>query len=170
MRASTSPLRISSLAAFPSPAASPIFSTSNTRTPLASLRSAAISVSASTTVSPDETDALYKAHFDRSLLLCRGAACGAPSRQDSLLSEIFLTALEPILFCWSGGKDSAMALYSLLQQKTFQVAALLTTVTETYHRIAMHGVRRALPHLEARYPRTNPPLSRTAFPRHRRLH
>src|SRR2546429_2999500 len=37
-----------------------------------------------------------------------------------------------------------MALHTLLQQKTFQVAALLTTVTETYDRIAMHGVRREL--------------------------
>ena len=51
---------------------------------------------------------------------------------------------EPILFCWSGGKDSAIALYTLLQQKQFQVVALLTTVTEGYDRIAMHGVRREL--------------------------
>ncbi len=51
---------------------------------------------------------------------------------------------EPILFCWSGGKDSAMALHTLLQQKHFRVVALLTTVTETYDRIAMHGVRREL--------------------------
>jgi uncharacterized protein (TIGR00290 family) len=51
---------------------------------------------------------------------------------------------EPILFCWSGGKDSAMALHTLLQQKHFEVVALLTTVTETYDRIAMHGVRREL--------------------------
>ena len=55
-----------------------------------------------------------------------------------------MTALEPILFCWSGGKDSAMALDTLLQQKTFHVVALLTTVTEGYDRIAMHGVRREL--------------------------
>jgi uncharacterized protein (TIGR00290 family) len=51
---------------------------------------------------------------------------------------------EPILFCWSGGKDSAMALYTLLQQKEFRVMALLTTVTEGYERISMHGVRREL--------------------------
>ncbi len=51
---------------------------------------------------------------------------------------------EPILFCWSGGKDSAMALDTLLQQKQFRIVALLTTVTETYDRIAMHGVRREL--------------------------
>jgi uncharacterized protein (TIGR00290 family) len=51
---------------------------------------------------------------------------------------------EPILFCWSGGKDSAMALHALLQQKEFRVAALLTTVTEGYERVSMHGVRREL--------------------------
>ena len=55
-----------------------------------------------------------------------------------------MTSPEPILFCWSGGKDSAMALHTLLQQKQFRVVALLTTVTENYDRIAMHGVRREL--------------------------
>jgi diphthamide synthase (EF-2-diphthine--ammonia ligase) len=63
--------------------------------------------------------------------------------------EIFMTKLEPILFCWSGGKDSAMALDTLLQQNRFQIVALLTTVTETYDRIAMHGVRRELLHRQA---------------------
>ncbi len=51
---------------------------------------------------------------------------------------------EPILFCWSGGKDSAMALHTLLQRNDFRVTALLTTVTEGYERISMHGVRREL--------------------------
>ncbi len=51
---------------------------------------------------------------------------------------------EPILFCWSGGKDSAMALHALLQQNDLRVTALLTTVTEGYERISMHGVRREL--------------------------
>jgi len=51
---------------------------------------------------------------------------------------------EPILFCWSGGKDSAMALHALLQQGDVRVTALLTTVTEGYERISMHGVRREL--------------------------
>jgi len=50
---------------------------------------------------------------------------------------------QPILFCWSGGKDSAMALHALLQDNV-RIAALLTTVTETYERISMHGVRREL--------------------------
>jgi uncharacterized protein (TIGR00290 family) len=51
---------------------------------------------------------------------------------------------EPVLFCWSGGKDSAMALRALLQQQDVSVSALLTTVTEGYERISMHGVRREL--------------------------
>jgi uncharacterized protein (TIGR00290 family) len=55
-----------------------------------------------------------------------------------------MTTPEPILFCWSGGKDSAMALHTLLPQQQFRVAALLTTVTEGYDRISMHGVRREL--------------------------
>jgi uncharacterized protein (TIGR00290 family) len=51
---------------------------------------------------------------------------------------------EPILFCWSGGKDSALALRMLLLQNEVRIAALLTTVTEGYDRISMHGVRREL--------------------------
>jgi len=51
---------------------------------------------------------------------------------------------KPILFCWSGGKDSAMALHTLQQRSDVRIAALLTTVTETYDRISMHGVRREL--------------------------
>ncbi|MGC0772981.1 MAG: diphthine--ammonia ligase [Candidatus Acidiferrum sp.] len=55
-----------------------------------------------------------------------------------------MPAREPILFCWSGGKDSAMALHALLQRSDIHIAALLTTVTESYERISMHGVRREL--------------------------
>ena len=51
---------------------------------------------------------------------------------------------EPVLFCWSGGKDSAMALHALLQDPKVRVVALLTTVTEGYNRVSMHGVRREL--------------------------
>jgi len=46
----------------------------------------------------------------------------------------------PIVLSWSGGKDCAMALYYLKQQPAYKVAYLLTTITETYNRISMHGV------------------------------
>jgi uncharacterized protein (TIGR00290 family) len=53
-------------------------------------------------------------------------------------------ANETILMSWSGGKDSALALQELQRAGGYQVAALLTTVTEVYDRISMHGVRRVL--------------------------
>jgi uncharacterized protein (TIGR00290 family) len=49
-----------------------------------------------------------------------------------------------VLFTWSGGKDSAMALYQLQMKDGCEVKALLTTVTQDYDRISMHGVRTAL--------------------------
>jgi len=54
------------------------------------------------------------------------------------------TAAEPVLFCWSGGKDSCMALHELRRDPLREVVALLTTVTEGFDRISMHGVRRIL--------------------------
>src|ERR1700686_1363101 len=58
------------------------------------------------------------------------------------MSEAHMT--EDVLFCWSGGKDSAMALHALQSEQNHRVAALLTPVTEEYDRISMHGVRRVL--------------------------
>jgi uncharacterized protein (TIGR00290 family) len=51
---------------------------------------------------------------------------------------------EDALFCWSGGKDSAMALHALRTARDCRITALLTTITEEYDRISMHGVRRVL--------------------------
>ena len=53
-------------------------------------------------------------------------------------------AREKIVLSWSGGKDSSMAAYQLLESGKYEIAALLTTVTEEYDRISMHGVRREL--------------------------
>lgn len=50
---------------------------------------------------------------------------------------------------WSGGKDCALALREVLSDPSLRVVALLTTVTETYDRISMHGVRRSLLHAQA---------------------
>jgi len=48
------------------------------------------------------------------------------------------------LFSWSGGKDSALALYEILGARNHDIAALMTTVTQGYDRVSMHGVRCAL--------------------------
>jgi uncharacterized protein (TIGR00290 family) len=50
----------------------------------------------------------------------------------------------PVVLSWSGGKDSALALWTLRSQPDLEVCALLTTVTEGYERISMHGVRSEL--------------------------
>jgi uncharacterized protein (TIGR00290 family) len=55
----------------------------------------------------------------------------------------------PVVFSWSGGKDSAMALHALLRDPQFEVVALLTTVTDGFDRISMHGVRSELLHRQA---------------------
>ncbi len=50
---------------------------------------------------------------------------------------------------WSGGKDSALALYKVLQEGIYDVKFLLTTVNSRWQRISMHGVRRELLHRQA---------------------
>jgi uncharacterized protein (TIGR00290 family) len=52
---------------------------------------------------------------------------------------------EKIVFCWSGGKDSALALNRLLRAHAcggrYEVVSLLTTCNEHFQRVSMHGVR-----------------------------
>jgi uncharacterized protein (TIGR00290 family) len=50
---------------------------------------------------------------------------------------------------WSSGKDSAWALYTVRQDREFEVVALLTTVNRTYDRVAMHAVRESLLEMQA---------------------
>ena len=54
----------------------------------------------------------------------------------------------PVLVSWSGGKDSALLLHSLLHDPRYEIAGLLTTVTSGYDRISMHGVRRDILHAQ----------------------
>jgi uncharacterized protein (TIGR00290 family) len=49
---------------------------------------------------------------------------------------------EKAIVLWSGGKDSALALYEVADD--YEIVALVTTVTEGYERISMHGVRTEL--------------------------
>jgi len=48
---------------------------------------------------------------------------------------------EKVVFAWSGGKDSALALHALLESDRYDVVSLLTTVSEQYDRVSHHGVR-----------------------------
>src|SRR5580700_540351 len=56
---------------------------------------------------------------------------------------------EPVVLSWSGGKDSAMALYELRRSERYQVVSLLTTVAAEYDRVSHHGVRAQLLEVQA---------------------
>jgi uncharacterized protein (TIGR00290 family) len=48
------------------------------------------------------------------------------------------------LISWSSGKDSAFALYEVMRAGEFEVVGALTTVTETFGRVSIHGVRQEI--------------------------
>jgi uncharacterized protein (TIGR00290 family) len=50
----------------------------------------------------------------------------------------------PIVYSWSAGKDSAFGLWTILRDPAYEVRALLTTLTETYDRVSISGVRETL--------------------------
>ena len=72
-------------------------------------------------------------------------------------------SLESVLVSWSGGKDSALALNEILSSGAYRVVALLTTVTQDYDRISMHGVRRVL--LERQAASLGLPLEQVFIPK-----
>lgn len=48
--------------------------------------------------------------------------------------------MKKAFFNWSSGKDSALALYTILQSNTYSISILVTTVNQKFKRISMHGV------------------------------
>lgn len=65
-------------------------------------------------------------------------------------------------FNWSSGKDSAFALYKVLQQKEYHIEKLITNVNEDYQRVSMHGLHENL--LEAQAESIGIPLEKIYFP------
>jgi len=61
-----------------------------------------------------------------------------------------LPAFMKSFFNWSGGKDSALALYYAMQDKACSIEQLLTTVNKKYRRVSMHGVREDLVEKQAK--------------------
>ena len=66
-----------------------------------------------------------------------------------------------VALSWSGGKDSALALWTM-REEGIEPVALLTTLTEDYDRISMHAVRREL--LEAQAAAVGVPLVEVLIP------
>lgn len=57
---------------------------------------------------------------------------------------------EKLIFVWSGGKDSALALHRIMNDERYEVVSLLTTCNEHFQRVSMHGVRLELLDAQAR--------------------
>ncbi len=55
-----------------------------------------------------------------------------------------------IAMLWSGGKDSAFALYKLLQSPEYRVKFLITTINRNFKRVSIHGIREELIEEQAR--------------------
>ena len=70
----------------------------------------------------------------------------------------------PLILSWSGGKDSAFALYVLRKDPCYRVAGLLTSVNRDYGRISIHGVREAL--LDAQAAALGLPLHKVVLSAH----
>jgi uncharacterized protein (TIGR00290 family) len=62
-----------------------------------------------------------------------------------------MNSRKKIIVSWSGGKDSALALYNIVKDEKFEVSALLTVITEDYDRVSMHGIRRIMLEKQVEY-------------------
>jgi uncharacterized protein (TIGR00290 family) len=63
---------------------------------------------------------------------------------------------------WSGGKDSALCLQKILLEEKFEIVTLLTTISQPYQRVSMHGVRVELLDIQAE--RIGLPLVKVPIP------
>lgn len=75
-----------------------------------------------------------------------------------------MDARTKVLFSWSGGKDSALALHEVLRDDRYEVTALLTTLAEGFRRVSHHGVREEL--LDRQAEAIGLPLEKVYFPVH----
>jgi diphthamide synthase (EF-2-diphthine--ammonia ligase) len=55
-----------------------------------------------------------------------------------------MTTRPKALIAWSSGKDSAWALHEVRRAGTYDVVGALTTITETFGRVSIHGLREEL--------------------------
>ncbi len=56
----------------------------------------------------------------------------------------------PVIVSFSGGKDSVLALYTVMRSHRYRVVGLLTSVNAVYDRVTMQGIRRVLIQQQAR--------------------
>ncbi len=69
---------------------------------------------------------------------------------------------ETVVLSWSGGKDGFMALAALEVDPGVEIVALLTTLTDPFERVSMHGTREGL--LDAQAAALGLPLAKARLP------
>jgi uncharacterized protein (TIGR00290 family) len=72
--------------------------------------------------------------------------------------------MQKALIAWSSGKDSAWALHELRRLGEFEIVGAVTTVTENFSRVSMHGVREILLREQLAAARLEPHVVRIPFP------
>jgi uncharacterized protein (TIGR00290 family) len=60
-----------------------------------------------------------------------------------------MVSKKKVTISWSGGKDSAFALYKILLSGEYDVVSLHTIINSDTHRVGMHGVKERLIELQA---------------------
>lgn len=74
----------------------------------------------------------------------------------------FISKMHKAIISWSGGKDSALALFFCQQAGPYEIVGLLTTVNGSLGRVSMHGVRTEL--IEAQAEAVGIPLHTVNLP------
>lgn len=68
----------------------------------------------------------------------------SPNKEICVILKSDKSVMKKSIFNWSGGKDSALALYHCLQNPELDIKYLVTTINDAADRISMHGVRTEL--------------------------
>ncbi|MBI9041268.1 diphthine--ammonia ligase [Lutibacter sp.] len=70
--------------------------------------------------------------------------------------------MKKAFFNWSTGKDSALALFTILNDKNYSIQKLVTSVNKSFERVSMHGVQEELLNQQAKS--IGLPLEKIYFP------
>ena len=70
----------------------------------------------------------------------RGATAACRRGAAEQLTELICRSPKALI-AWSSGKDSAFALHEVRRSGDYEIVGALTTVTQEFERVSMHGVR-----------------------------
>src|SRR3977135_2858307 len=92
-----------------------------------------------------------------------GASGGAETPAPWSVDQLTLSRPKALI-SWSSGKDSAFALHEVRRAGEFEIVGALTTVTETFGRVSIHGVRQEILRAQLDAAALAPPLWPIPYP------